>query len=81
MTMIVEAWGDDPRIQHVYRIRDVVSSRSDAFPNVDLALGTFTWLAGMWPQAGETVFALARTSGWLAHAIEEYREAALRFRW
>jgi citrate synthase len=30
--------------------------------------------------AGEAVFAIARCAGWLAHAIEEYAEAPLRFR-
>jgi len=52
----------------------------DEFPNVDLAMGAFTWLAGMAPKAGETIFAIARTASWLAHAVEEYDEAPLRFR-
>lgn len=80
MTLVVEAWADDPRLQQVYRVRDVVGARRDEFPNVDLALGAFTWLAGMAPNAGETIFAIARTAGWLAHAVEEYDEAPLRFR-
>jgi citrate synthase len=29
---------------------------------------------------GETVFAVGRTAGWLAHAQEEYEETPLRFR-
>ena len=41
-------------------------------PNVDLALGTFTRVAGMITGAGEAIFAIARTAGWLAHAMEEY---------
>ncbi|HEX6445084.1 MAG TPA: citrate/2-methylcitrate synthase [Streptosporangiales bacterium] len=50
-------------------------------PNVDLALATFTRLAGMVDGAGEAVFAVARTAGWLAHAIEEYdRRSPLRLR-
>lgn len=50
-------------------------------PNVDLALATFTRLAGMVSGAGEAVFAVARTAGWLAHAIEEYdRHSPLRLR-
>ncbi len=80
MTLVVEAWADDPRLQHVYRVRDVVGERRDEFPNVDLALGAFTWLAHMEPDAGETIFAVARTAGWIAHSIEEYDEAPLRFR-
>lgn len=80
MTPVVEAWADDPRLKQVYRVRDVVGARRDEFPNVDLAMGAFTWLAGMAPNAGETIFAIARTAGWLAHAVEERDEAPLRFR-
>lgn len=80
MATVVEAWGDDARLQHVYRVRDVVGERRADFPNVDLALGAFTWLAGMDPTAGETIFSISRTAGWLAHAMEEYGEAPLRFR-
>ncbi len=36
--------------------------------------------AGLRPDAGELVFAVARTVGWVAHALEEYREPGLRFR-
>jgi len=43
-------------------------------------LGSLTFLAGMPPEAGEVTFAIARTAGWLAHAIEEYEEQPLRFR-
>jgi citrate synthase len=34
----------------------------------------------MTPDAGEAVFAIGRCAGWLAHAMEEYAEAPLRFR-
>jgi citrate synthase len=80
MARVVEAWGADPRLVTAYRVRDVISQRSDAIPNVDLALGTLTWLAGMPADAGEVIFAIARTAGWLAHALEEYDEQPLRFR-
>jgi citrate synthase len=49
-------------------------------PNVDFALGALTFAAGMDEDAGEVVFAIARTAGWVAHALEEYQEAPLRFR-
>jgi citrate synthase len=33
------------------------------------------------PEAsGAVIFTIARTAGWLAHAIEEYGEAPVRFR-
>jgi len=53
---------------------------ADSFPNVDLALAALMHAYDMRPDAGETIFALARVAGWLAHAIEEYREPGLRFR-
>lgn len=49
-------------------------------PNVDFALAALTYTAGMHADAGEAVFAVARTAGWIAHALEEYAEEPLRFR-
>ncbi|GGM41552.1 citrate synthase [Dactylosporangium sucinum] len=40
--------------------------------NVDFALGLLAHLAGMPRGAGEAIFGVARTVGWLAHAMEEY---------
>jgi len=58
----------------------LVEERSDSLVNVDFALGALVYGAGMRPDATEAVFAVARTAGWLAHAVEEYAEAPLRFR-
>jgi citrate synthase len=80
MAQVVDAWGSDPRLVNVYRVRDLISQRSDAIPNIDLALGALTYLARMPVDAGEMIFAIARTAGWLAHAMEEYEESPLRFR-
>lgn len=41
-------------------------------PNIDFAVGTLSAVAGMITGAGEAIFAVARTAGWLAHALEEY---------
>ena len=41
-------------------------------PNTDFALATLTRVAGMVRGAGEAVFAVARTAGWIAHALEAY---------
>lgn len=80
MAQIVEGWANDERLKTVFRVRDVVAERSDAVPNVDLAIGALTYLADMPPSAGEALFAIARIAGWLAHAMEEYEEKPLRFR-
>ena len=46
--------------------------RSLPEPNVDFALATLANVAGMITGAGETIFAVARTAGWIAHAMEAY---------
>jgi citrate synthase len=40
--------------------------------NVDFALAVLASVGGMTSGAGEAIFAIARTAGWLAHALEEY---------
>jgi citrate synthase len=45
-------------------------------PNVDFALAALVNVAGMIPGAGEAIFAVARTAGWIAHAMEEYAKNA-----
>lgn len=41
-------------------------------PNIDFALAVLGAVSGMIPGSGEAIFAVARTAGWLAHALEEY---------
>jgi len=57
-----------------------IEGRYDLAPNIDLALGALTFMADMTTDAGEVVFSVARTAGWIAHALEEYGEPPLRFR-
>jgi citrate synthase len=48
--------------------------------NCDLALAALSWGTGMPPDAGRTIFAVARIAGWTAHYMEELAERPLRFR-
>jgi citrate synthase len=41
-------------------------------PNIDFALATLARVAGMVRGAGEAIFAVSRTAGWVAHALEAY---------
>ncbi|MFI5777229.1 citrate/2-methylcitrate synthase [Nocardia sp. NPDC051570] len=50
------------------------------FPNIDLALAVLMHAFAMRSDAGEAIFAIARTIGWIAHTLEEYTESPLRFR-
>jgi citrate synthase len=56
-----------------------VSRRYALSPNVDLGLAALVRACGFRSGSGETVFALSRMVGWLAHAMEEYPQG-LRFR-
>jgi citrate synthase len=47
-------------------------------PNVDLALGALSWVAGLDPDI--PIFAVARVAGWAAHYAEEVDERPVRFR-
>ncbi|WP_030939552.1 citrate synthase [Streptomyces sp. NRRL S-646] len=63
--------------------RDIVATtarHTSLHANVDLALAVLTASSGMPSTAGETIFAVARTAGWIAHALEEYGERPLRMR-
>ncbi|MDT7743080.1 MAG: citrate synthase [Actinomycetota bacterium] len=64
----------------VERLTAAAAGRPGVFPNVDLALAALAHTFGMRPEAGEAVFAVARTVGWVAHALEQYADPGLRFR-
>ena len=49
-----------------------VRQKSLPEPNIDLAIATLARVAGMVRGAGEAIFAVARTAGWIAHALEAY---------
>ncbi|WP_285116283.1 citrate synthase [Leifsonia sp. fls2-241-R2A-40a] len=61
-------------------VSEVIRDRTGAHPNVDLALGALALAAGMRDDAGEVVFATARTVGWIVHALDEYAQPPLRLR-
>lgn len=69
-----------PALGAVRRLRTTLRSPTSARPNVDLALAALMLSAGMPRAAGEAVVAVARTAGWIAHALEEYEEEPLRWR-
>ncbi|MDN5913732.1 MAG: citrate synthase [Pseudonocardia sp.] len=75
---------EDPTAERVLTAVDAVvagmARGPSPEPNVDLALAAFLHAHHLRADAGEAMFAVARTVGWVAHALEEYREPGLRFR-
>ncbi|WP_189152577.1 citrate synthase [Lentzea pudingi] len=79
----------DPRADHFLALLrahgdlvadKVIATQPKTFPNMDLALAQFGLMFSMPPTAGEAIFSIARIVGWVAHAMEEYKEPGLRFR-
>ncbi|MET8829774.1 citrate synthase family protein [Streptomyces sp. NPDC004610] len=70
----------EPALAAARDIVDTAARHTPLHANVDLALAVLTVSCGMPATAGETVFAVARTAGWIAHALEEYTERPLRMR-
>ncbi|MDI2130808.1 citrate synthase [Yinghuangia seranimata] len=64
----------------VDRLTDALARRPALRPNIDLALAALALSCAMPADAGEGVFAVGRTAGWLAHAVEEYDARPQRFR-
>lgn len=78
--LVFAAHDGDDRLTLVRAAEERFAAYEQGPANIDFALGALTWLAGMEPWAGEALFAISRTVGWVAHGIEELREPALRFR-
>ncbi|MEU0370309.1 citrate synthase [Streptomyces sp. NPDC006283] len=69
-----------PALAAARDVVDTTARHTTLHANVDLALAVLSVASGMPADAGETVFAVARTAGWIAHALEEYAERPLRMR-
>lgn len=70
----------EPVLAAAHAVTETVATHLPLPANIDLALATLSVATAMPPEAGETIFAVARTAGWIAHALEEYDERALRVR-
>ena len=79
-TTLFDMLGDGPVRETALRMADAMRTRSGVLPNIDLALAAVTLAHDMPADAGEAVFAVARTAGWLAHALEEYADRPSRSR-
>jgi citrate synthase len=51
--------------------RDADPARASVEPSVDVALAALVAVLGAQPAAGPGLFAVARSAGWLAHALEQ----------
>jgi citrate synthase len=64
----------------VRAVIELAAAHDIPLPNVDLGLAALVWTLELPPDAGHTIFAVARVAGWTAHYLEELAEPPLRFR-
>jgi citrate synthase len=71
---LFERLGTAEQVELVESLVRLAADHTIPLPNVDLALAAVAWATGMPPDAGRTLFAVARVAGWTAHYLEELRE-------
>lgn len=69
-----------PVLHAVERVTAVVHSRVPRVANIDLALAALMIGGRLRDEAGQVIFAVARTAGWLGHILDEYTRDPLRLR-
>ncbi|PNY80830.1 citrate synthase [Deinococcus koreensis] len=69
-TALADALPHDGALQAALELRALAQQETGEHANVDLALAALTQALGQGPDAALALFALARATGWLAHALE-----------
>ncbi len=77
---LFEELADPDRVALVRSLMALAAEHTIPLPNVDLAMAAIAWSTGMPPDAGRTLFSVARVAGWVAHYLEELTERPLRYR-
>jgi citrate synthase len=60
------------RMETVEGVIELARSHRLPPPNIDFALAAIAHVYGLTRGASEAIFAIARSSGWIAHALEQY---------
>jgi citrate synthase len=61
----------------IERVTEAAVRLTGEQPNVDFSLGVASAALGLPPGAGLGIFLVARSVGWIAHAIEQYQSGVL----
>jgi citrate synthase len=79
MRLVTAAAPESARLAVANAVLAEVRDRGLPEPNIDFALAVLACVGGMVPGAGEAIFAVARSVGWIAHALEKYaRDTPIR---
>lgn len=58
-------------LQRLFEIVECVREQLGKEPNIDVGLAAISYALDLPPGSGSAIFAVSRTSGWIAHAIEQ----------
>jgi len=79
LELLRRCWRGHQRLDAIEAVIAACEERGLPAPNIDFVLASLAHLAGMHRGSSEAIFAMARTAGWLAHALEEYeRRTSIR---
>lgn len=79
LDLIRDRLGHLDEVEVVDRVVTQLASRGLPAPNIDFALAALSFVTGMDRGAGEVIFVIARTAGWLAHALEEFEQGRAEY--
>ena len=68
---------DLPAVRICQELVEVVREVGLGYPNLDLGLMALAAALGLPPAATGTIFAVSRTAGWVAHALEQYEAGVI----
>jgi citrate synthase len=77
LALIAAAYPDAPAVHLAAAISRAAADLIRRQPNIDFGLGVLAEVLGLPPGASLSLFALGRTAGWIAHALEQYAQGAL----
>jgi citrate synthase len=74
LDMIYQSTADDVQAVFARRVAEQVATLTGQHPTIDYALVTLERALKLPPGAAFVLFALGRSAGWIAHALEQYGE-------
>lgn len=76
---VTAVYPDHPAVHLAEALAEAAQKASGQWPTIDFGLVTLTQTLELGPGTALALFALGRTAGWIAHAIEQYgREEMIR---
>jgi len=76
--LLIESIGSNRKTALVEAVNEAVWTLTNTAPNIDAALVALEFAAGLPVGAAKLMFALGRSAGWIAHAMEAYQGEIIR---